>query len=65
MAAYTQADIDALKAKILSFAGIQQTQFADQSTTFDLEGARKLLAEMEAQVNGSRTRYAATTKGTH
>lgn len=62
--AWTQADIDALRLKIQSFAGISQTQFADQSTTFDLEGARKLLAEMEASVNGSKTRYAATRKGT-
>lgn len=65
MANWTQADIDALKARIQSFAGIRQTTFADQSTEFDLEAARKLLAEMEAQVNGSRTRYAATTKGTN
>jgi hypothetical protein len=62
--AWTQADIDALKARINQFAGIRQTSFADQSTEFDLEGALKLLAEMEQQVNGSRTRYAATSKGT-
>lgn len=61
---YTQADIDALRAKILAFAGIKNTTFADQSTTFDFEGAQKLLADMEAEVaGGSRTRYAATSKG--
>jgi hypothetical protein len=61
--AYTQADIDALKAQIAAFAGVKSTTFADQSTTFDHEAALKQLAIMEAAVNGSRTRYAATSKG--
>lgn len=64
MASYTQQQIDALKARIATFAGIRQASFADQSTEFDLEGALKLLAEMEQSVNGPRTRYAATSKGT-
>ena len=61
--AYTQADIDALKERIKTFAGIKQTQFADQSTSFDLDGALKLLAEMEQSVNGPKTRLAAHSKG--
>lgn len=63
--AFTQADIDELKAKIKAFAGVKNTTFADQSTTFDLEGAKATLAMMEADVAGrvSRTRYAATSKG--
>lgn len=65
--AYTQADIDALRLKIQTFAGIDSTSFGDQSTRFDLEGALKLLAIMEREVAGgtgaSRTRFAATSKG--
>jgi hypothetical protein len=64
---YTQTQIDELKARIAAFAGIKGTAFADQSTTFDLGEARKLLADMEREVSntvgGSRTRYAATSKG--
>jgi len=64
---YTQADIDALKAKITAFAGTKSTRFGDQATEFDLEGAMKLLAVMEqsvaAQAGGSKTRYASTSKG--
>ncbi len=65
---YTQADIDALRAKIARFAGVKATSFGDQSTTFDLEGARALLQQMEAEVSqvaGTRTktRYAAFSKG--
>ena len=65
--AYTQADIDELRAKIKSFAGVRGTSFGDQSTTFDLEGALKLLALMEQEVAAaagrSTTRYVATSKG--
>lgn len=64
---YTQADIDALRARIQAFAGVKNTQFSDQSTTFDLDDALKLLALMEREVNAcggrSRTRYGAFSKG--
>lgn len=65
---YTQADVDALELKIKTFAGIRQTAFDNQSTSFDLEGAKVLLSEMRAQVAataGSPThvRYAAFSKG--
>lgn len=63
---YTQADIDALRAKIARFGGVSRTAFADQSTDFDLEAALTLLAKMEREVvvasGGSTTRYAATSK---
>lgn len=65
MAAFTQADIDALRARIKTFAGVSSSRHGDVSTEFDLEGALKLLASMEQQVNGaaSRSRLAATSKG--
>lgn len=63
--AYTQADIDALRAKMKTFAGIRSSTTEDgQSTQFSYDDAEKLLAKMEREVNGatSRTRYAATSK---
>jgi len=65
--AYTQDQIDALRLKIATFAGVKSTQFGDQATSFDLEGALKLLSIMEQEVAAAagtgRTRYAATSKG--
>lgn len=62
--AYTQADLDALDAEIAKVRLVKSTTFADQSTTFrDLDDLLKLRAVMSAAVNGSRTRYATTTKG--
>ena len=64
MAAFTQADIDALRLKIQSFAGIRSTAFGDQSTQFSIDDAMKLLERMEREVNGTqRTRYAVVSKG--
>jgi hypothetical protein len=62
--AYTQADIDELRARIKAFGGVKQTTFADQSTSFDLDAALRLLKKMEHEVSGgtSSTRYAATSK---
>lgn len=64
--AWTQADIDALKAAIVDRKGARSITFSDQSVTFDsIDDMLKLLAVMEGQVAGgaSRTRYAATSKG--
>lgn len=63
--AYTQADIDALRAKMITFAGVRGATMGDgQATQFSYDDAEKLLAKMEREVNGatSRTRYAATSK---
>lgn len=66
-AAEIQAKIDALNAKIETFAGIRSTSFSDQSTTFSLQDAHEELARLQqllavAQRGGS-TRYAVTSKG--
>lgn len=64
--AFTQADIDALRAKMVSFAGVSRAQMSDgQSTDFDYAAAEKLLAKMEREVNSgpTRTRYAGVRKG--
>lgn len=64
MAAFTQSDIDALRAKIQSFAGVRSTAFGDQSTVFSMDDALRLLERMEREVNGTtRTRYAVVNKG--
>lgn len=66
--AYTQADIDALEARIKTFGGVQQSSFGDQSTTFDLAGAQTLLATMKRELAAAsstghpRIRFAATRK---
>lgn len=51
--AYTQDDIDTLRARLKAFAGVRATTFADQSTTFDYDAAVKLLVVMELEVNGA------------
>lgn len=66
--AWTQSDIDTLKAAIISRQGARSITFSDQSVTFDsIDDMLKLLAVMAAEVAGastsSRTRYAATSKG--
>ena len=64
MAAFTQSDIDALRAKIQSFAGVRSTAISDQSTVFSMDDALRLLERMEREVNGTtRTRYAIVNKG--
>ena len=59
--AYTQADIDALRARIITFAGIRGTAHGDRSTQFDIDSARVLLAEMERRVNGTDRSYRIAT----
>jgi hypothetical protein len=63
--AYTQADLDLLDAEIATIRTVKQTTHSDQSTTFrDLDELLKLRSIMAAAVaGGSRTRYAATSKG--
>lgn len=63
--AYTQTDIDELRAKMKASAGLRGTAIGDQSTQFDYDAAERLLARMEREVNGTttRTRYAAVSKG--
>lgn len=48
--AYTQADVNALRAKITKLAGANRIQHGDRSVSYDLKEARKLLAVMEAEV---------------
>ena len=69
--AYTQADIDKLDADIAAFGTVEQTTIADQTTRFrSLDDLLILRAVMVAAVaaqssttGGSRTRYAAVSKG--
>lgn len=63
--AWSQADIDTLKQAILDRKGARTITFADQSVTFDsIKDMLDLLAVMQGEVTGgSRTRYAATSKG--
>lgn len=67
--AWTQSDVDALKAAIAAGRGAQSISFADQTVTFQsIDQMLKLLAVMTADVvatatGSSRTRYAATSKG--
>ena len=61
---WTQQDIDLLKQALLDRKGARTIQFADQAVTFDsIDDMLKLLSVMEGQVNPSRTRYGATSKG--
>lgn len=65
MAAYTQADVDALKTAIAGGAVLQSMTFGDTTTTFrTLAEMLALLAFMQREVNGlSGTRLASTSKG--
>lgn len=68
--AWTQADVDAIKAAIAAGKGARSITFSDQSVTFNsIEDMLKLLAVMQQDVNSaagtSRAfRFAATSKGT-
>lgn len=65
MAAYTQADLDALTAAIAGGAVLQSMTFGDTTFTFrTIEEMRALRADMQREVNGrSGTRFASTSKG--
>lgn len=66
--AFSQADLDALDAKILAQGGMRAITKADRSVTFsELDDLLKLRAEMAAQLAAAagqtRTRLAAHDKG--
>jgi predicted transcriptional regulator len=66
--AWTQTDIDTLKAAIASRKGAQKITFSDRTVEFgSIDDMRKLLADMERDVTAAastpRTRYAQTCKG--
>jgi hypothetical protein len=66
--AYTQADIDALKAAIAGGAVLQSMTFGDQTFTFrTIEEMLQVLSLMQADVSTTagtgRSRLAATSKG--
>ena len=65
--AWTQADIDALRASITQGGGVVTIQFSNRSVTFaSLKERRDLLAEMERVVNAGTApgyRLAAHNKG--
>jgi len=67
---WVQADIDLLKDAIVNRKGARSIAFADQVVVFDsIEDMLKLLAVMQAEVAAAaglstRTRFAATAKGT-
>ena len=66
--AFTQSDIDALKAAIAAGRGARTITFGDQTITFhSVEEMRDLLRLMQQEVSSSagtpRTRYAAFSKG--
>jgi hypothetical protein len=51
--AYTQDDIDALKAAIAS--GAKKVKFSDRETEYrDLSEMRQILNEMQASIRGTR-----------
>ena len=66
--AYTQADVDALRAEIVATGTATVLRSGDQETRFaTIDEKLKLLAVMVANVATSsgrtRTRYASTSKG--
>jgi hypothetical protein len=67
MAAFTQADVDALKAAIVAGKGVRQVTFGDQQVSFSsIKEMMDLLAFMEQQVNADTRqtyRLASTRKG--
>jgi len=65
---WTQTDIDLLKAAISAGRGARSITFSDQSVTFhSVDDMLKLLSVMQQDIvtaaGGTRTRYAATSKG--
>lgn len=66
--AWTQTDIDALKAAIAAGRGARTIAFGDQSVTFhSVQEMQDLLRMMQQDVSTTagtpRTRFAATSKG--
>ncbi len=63
--AWTQTDIDTLRAAIATGGAVKSVTIADQTTIFrTLDEMLNLLAAMQAEVSPpQRTRFATTTKG--
>jgi hypothetical protein len=63
--AWTQSDLDALRAAIAAGRGVRSVAFGDQQVTFSsIREMLDLLAEMERSVNTpQRYRLASTSKG--
>lgn len=63
--AWSQTDIDTLKAAIASGSIVKQITFADQTMTFrSVDEMMTLLAIMQREATGgSGTRYVAVSKG--
>ncbi len=66
--AWTQSDVDTLKAAIVAGKGARSIAFGDQAITFhSLTEMRALLADMQSDVaiaaGTPRSRFAATSKG--
>lgn len=66
--AWTSADVTALERAIAAGQGARSITFADQTITFNtidemLKLRAVMLQELNANSGGSRTRYAATSKG--
>lgn len=57
-----QSELDELKDRRRKTAGIRQTTFSDQSTTFDQDGLDRRIAQLESK-SRSGYRLAATRKG--
>lgn len=62
-----QAQLTELLERRHATAGIRNTAFSDQSTTFDGDDLDKRIAQLESQIAAatgrSTTRYVATSKG--
>jgi hypothetical protein len=64
MAVLTQAQLDALIQSLADRKGAKSITFADQTISFEsIQDVREFVAQQQAQIAGSRTRYAATRKG--
>lgn len=59
-----QEYLDELKARRRAMAGVRQTSFEQQSTTFDQESLDKEIARVERIVaSAPRVRFASVSKG--
>ena len=64
-----QAQIDAIEARVATFAGVRETTYEGQTTIFSFTDAQAELARLRSMLaaaqssTGSTTRYAAVNKG--
>lgn len=62
--AWTQSDVDTLKAAIVARKFVRSMTLSDRTYTFDsIDDMLKLLSVMQTEVAGSRTRYVSFNKG--